>query len=81
MLRRSHSLIYDLQIIIDQTNRDDSVNALLKKMDDVYMVLTIANMDDIRSMKVVVERVTRQTVECSYFIQAYCRNQEFGKLT
>jgi len=79
--RWSHNLIYELQTIIDQTNRDNSVRALLSKMDEVYMFLTTAELKDIRSMKVIVERITRQTVECSYFIQAYCGNQKFRKLT
>jgi len=65
--------------IIDQANRDDSVRALLSKMNDVYIFLTNAELDDIRSMEAVVKRITRQTLECSYFIQAYCGNQKFRK--
>jgi len=79
--RGSRNLIYELQTIIDQTNRDDSVHALLSKMDEVYTFLTTTELDDIRSMKAIIERITRQTLECSYFIQAYCENQKFRKLT
>ena len=74
----SHNLIYELQTIIDQINRDDSVQALLSTMDEVYMFLTTAELDDIRSMKSAIERITHQTLECSYFIQAYCGNQKFS---
>ena len=75
------NLIYDLQTIIHQANLDDSVHALLLKMDEVYTFLTTAELNDVRSMKIIVERITRQTVECSYFIQAYCVDQKFRKLT
>ena len=77
----SHNLIYELQSIIYQPNRDDSVLKLLSKMDEVYTLLTTAGLEDIESMKVIVERITHQTVECSYFIQAYCANQNFRKVT
>ena len=77
----SRNLIYRCQIIIDQANRDDSIRALLSKMDEVYMFLTTAELKAITSMKAIVERITRQTLECSYFIQAYCGNQKFRKLT
>ena len=77
MLRWSHDLICELQAIVDQANRDDSIHALLSKMDEVYTFLTNAELDDIGSMKMIIERITRQTVECSYFIQAYCGNQKF----
>ena len=80
-LHRLHNLIYRLQTTIDQANRDDSVRALLLKMDKVYTFLTTAEMEAILSMKAIVERITRQTVECSYFIQAYCGNRKFRKLT
>ena len=70
-----------LQIIIDQANRDDSVRALLSKMDQVYIFLTTAGLNDIKAMKATVDRITRQTLECSYFIQAYYGNQKFRKLT
>ena len=31
-------------------------------------------------MKTVVERITHQTLECSYFIQEYSKNENFRKL-
>ena len=80
-LHWSYNLIFRCQIIIDQANRDDSVGTLLSKMDHVYTFLTSAELEAIKSMKTIVERITRQTVECSYFIQAYCGNQKFRKST
>ena len=81
MLCWSHIPIYELQAIVDQVNRDDSIHALFSKMDEVYTFLTNAELDDIGSVKTIIERITRQTVECSYFIQAYCGNQRFSKST
>ena len=80
-LRWSPNLVYRSQAIIDQANRDNSIRALLLKMDEVYTFLTTAELEAITSMKAIVERITLQTVQCSYFIQAYCRNQKFRKLT
>ena len=68
------------QKIIDQKNRDAAVCALLSKMDDVYVFLTNAEVRDIRSMKEVVERISQQTLECSYFIREYAQNEKFRKL-
>ena len=79
-LRLSRNLINGWQIIIGQVNLDVSVCALLSRMKEVYTFLTTAGLHDITSMKAVVERITHQTVQCSYFIQAYCANQKFRKL-
>ena len=49
-------------------------------MNEVYTSLTTAELKAIESMKAVVERITYQTVQCSYFIQEYCANQKFRKL-
>ena len=68
-------------MIIEQAHLDVSICALLSKMNEIYTFLTTAGLNDITSMKTVVERITHQTVECSYFIQAYCANQKVGKLT
>ena len=77
----SDNLNHELQIIIEQAHLDVSICALLSKMNEVYTFLTTAGLNDIRSMKVIIERITHQTLECSHFIQAYCANQKFGKLT
>ncbi len=67
-------------MIIDQVNRDDSIRSLLLKMDEVYTFLTGEELRRIESMKIVVERITRQTLECSYFIREYSKNEKFRML-
>ena len=76
-LHRLRNLIDRRQIIIEQANLDVSICELLSKMKEVYTFLTAEDLKDIRSMKAIVERITHQTLECSYFIQAYCANQKF----
>ena len=49
-------------------------------MNEVYTFLTEKELRDIESMKSVVERITLQTLECSYFIQEYSKNEKFRKL-
>jgi hypothetical protein len=49
-------------------------------MDDVYTSLTDEPLRDVQSMKSVVERITEQTLECSYFILEYSKNEQFRKL-
>ena len=80
-LRWSRNLIYGLQIIIEQAHLDISVCELFSKMNEVYTFLTTAGLNDIRSMKVIIQRIAHQTLECSYFIRAYCANQKFRELT
>ena len=67
-------------MVIDQVNRDKSIGSLLLKMDKVYTFLTRKELRDIDSMKIVVERITLQTLECSYFIREYAKNEKFCKL-
>ena len=80
-LRWPHNLIDGLQIIIEQTHLDDSICDLLLKMNEVYTLLTTAELKAIESMKAIVDRITHQTLECSHFIRAYCANQKFRELT
>ena len=49
-------------------------------MDEVYTFLTKKELRDIESMEIVVGRITLQTLECSYFIQEYAKNEKFRKL-
>jgi len=50
-------------------------------MNEVYMFLTSAELKDIKSMKTVVEQISCQTLECSYFIAEYAENEKFCKST
>jgi hypothetical protein len=67
-------------MIIDQVNRDDSIKSLFLKMDEVYTFLTGEELRRIKFMKAVVECITRQTLECSYFIREYSKNEKFRML-
>jgi len=67
-------------MIIDQTTRDDSIHALLSKMNEVYTFLNQQDLQDITFMKTVVERMSQQTLECSYFIRGYAQNKSFCEL-
>jgi hypothetical protein len=67
-------------MIIDQVNRDNSIGSLLAKMNEVYTFLTEKELRDIESMKLVVEHITLQTLDCSDFIQEYSKNEKFRKL-
>jgi len=65
--------------IIDPKNLDAAVCSLLSKMDEVYVTLTKAELRDIEYMKEVVEHISQQTLECSYFIREYTGNEKFRK--
>ena len=79
--RWSCNLIYGLQISIRQADLDSSVCKLLSKMDEVYTLLTAGGLKAIESMQATVARIAHQTVECSYFIQAYCTERMTCRLT
>ena len=67
-------------MIIDQVNRDDVIKSLFLKMDEVYTFLTGEGLQRIEFMKAVVECITRQTLDCSYFILEYSKNEKFRML-
>ena len=67
-------------MIIEQVNRDKSIRSLFLKMDEVYKFLTGEEFQRIECMKIVVERITSQTLECSRFIRDYSENENFRKL-
>ncbi len=49
-------------------------------MDEVYTFRMGEELRRIESLKIVVERITRQTLECSYFIREYSKNEKFRTL-
>ena len=67
-------------MIIEQVNRDQSIRSLFLKMDQVYTFLTEEKFQRIESLKIVVERITSQTLECSRFVRDYSENEKFRKL-
>ncbi|KXN90686.1 hypothetical protein AN958_03971 [Leucoagaricus sp. SymC.cos] len=70
-------LSFALQKITEQAELDDSVLSLVVKMNEVYIFLTRKGMEQIEGMETVVRRISQQTLECAYFIQAYSRNKHF----
>ncbi|KAI0316855.1 hypothetical protein OF83DRAFT_1059655 [Amylostereum chailletii] len=68
--------------ILSQDKRDKAVAKLLETMRDVYAYLNasdeLKNIDDHR--KTVLQRISRQTVECAYFIRDYSDIKNFCKI-
>lgn len=73
-IRWSCHLIYGLRIIIEHIS---TYMLQTPFEDEVYTFLTTAELKAIESMKAIVERITHQTMQCSYFIQVYCVKQKF----
>ncbi|KXN81645.1 hypothetical protein AN958_04067 [Leucoagaricus sp. SymC.cos] len=70
-------LSFALQKVTEQVELDDSVCSLVVKMDETYTFLISEGMEQIEGMKTVVRRISEQTLECAYFIQAYLKNKPF----
>ena len=66
---------------MEQQGRDDSVISLLEKMKAVYTILTKAELQKLESMKIVIEGISKTTLECLDFIRKYAEDGNFGKLT
>ena len=49
-------------------------------MDEVYTFLMGEELRRVESMKVVVECIIRQTLECFYFVQEYSKDEKFRTL-
>ncbi|PPR04541.1 hypothetical protein CVT26_002508 [Gymnopilus dilepis] len=67
------------KLIVNQANRDKSVQDLLLKMDKTYKLLNETEFEKIHSpaVKSALERMSKQTLECAYFIQTYAQDHEF----
>ncbi|PPQ74828.1 hypothetical protein CVT26_005429 [Gymnopilus dilepis] len=65
------------KVITEQADRDRSVQNLLVTMRDLYMLLNNERLQEIQSMKTIVQCICQQTLECSYFIEGYTKNQKF----
>ncbi|KIK60577.1 hypothetical protein GYMLUDRAFT_244151 [Collybiopsis luxurians FD-317 M1] len=65
------SLAY--QAIQNQVQRDINIISLVETMDDIYAFVKEAEpLRRIESHKEVMNRISQQTVDCGYFISAYC---------
>ncbi|KAG2144631.1 uncharacterized protein EDB93DRAFT_1337942, partial [Suillus bovinus] len=68
------------KIIIAQAERDKSIHSLLKKLAEVYRFMTQDdNLGKIESMRGIVGKVAKQTMECARFIREYSEKKSFWK--
>ncbi|KAG2118693.1 uncharacterized protein F5147DRAFT_757170 [Suillus discolor] len=68
------------KIIIAQTQRDQSILNLLKKLAEVYRFMTQDDsLEKIESMRGIVEKIVHQTLECARFIRDYSERKSFWK--
>jgi len=58
-------------MIIDQQDRDNAVQDLLKKLSEVYAFMTARRLAEIPMMKDLYGKLARQTLECANFIVRY----------
>jgi hypothetical protein len=66
------------QIILAQVDRDKAVHDLLKKLCQVYSFITQDEMlDQISSMRIILQQISQQTLECAQFIENYSETKKF----
>src|SRR6267154_3048778 len=77
-ISRSAVVIGPVQIILAQADRDQAVDDLLKKLEEVYGFMTQdKTLDQIESMHNIVAQITQQTLECARFIRDYSEMKNF----
>jgi hypothetical protein len=70
-----------MQVIIAQAERDKSINNLLQKLAGVYRFITQDDsLDKIKSLRNIVGKIIKQTLECARFIGDYTETKSFCKL-
>ncbi|KAG2113852.1 uncharacterized protein F5147DRAFT_787911 [Suillus discolor] len=68
------------KIILAQAERDESVDRLLQKLDEVYGFITRdENLSKVKSMHDVIGKIAQQTLECARFIREYSETKSFWK--
>jgi hypothetical protein len=69
-----------MQIILAQTERDQSIQSLLDKLEDVYRFMSQEDtLGQISSKRKISERIAQQTLECARFIRDYSQKKGFCK--
>ena len=72
--------IYLSQMILDQQDRDNAVQDLLKKLSDVYAFMNEEErLAEIPTMKDLYGKLARQTLECADFIVHYAETKSACK--
>lgn len=78
------------KVVIDQKNRDDKMNRLVKSMDDILGFLLEAEvLNNIQSSEASsiprmqiknLQLIAVQITECAYFISEYSKDKNIGKI-
>jgi hypothetical protein len=69
-----------MQIILAQTERDQSIQSLLDKLEEVYRFMTQRDtLGQISSKRSIAGRIAQQTLECARFIRDYSEKKGFCK--
>lgn len=64
--------------MLDQRHRDEAVDDLGKVMRDMYVLVQESDpLKEQRALKHIVITLSKQTIECAYFIQRYATDQSF----
>ncbi|KAG2029149.1 hypothetical protein BDR03DRAFT_1096314 [Suillus americanus] len=68
------------KIILAQTERDESVQSLLKKLEQIYDFMSRKDtLGQISSKRSIAGRIAQQTLECAGFIRDYSEKKSFWK--
>lgn len=67
------------QPFVDQLHRDNAVKDLLDIIDDTYtFILTADSLKDLdQRRKSILANLSKQTIECAYFIRDYAKSSAF----
>jgi hypothetical protein len=69
-----------MQIILAQTERDQSIQSLLEKLVEVYIFMSQEDtLGQISSKHSIAGRIAQQTLECARFIRDYSKKKSFGE--
>jgi hypothetical protein len=62
----------------DQKRRDKSVDSLAKTMRDIYVIVHESDaLKERKTLKSIIIALSKQTIECAYFIQKYATDHNF----
>jgi hypothetical protein len=69
-----------MQIILAQTERDQSIQSLLERLGEVYDFMSQKDtLGQISSKRSIAGRIAQQIVECARFIRDYSKKKSFGE--
>jgi hypothetical protein len=80
MLPSSSAVVDSMQIILAQTVRDQSVQSLLERLEQIYDFMSQKDtLGLISSKRHIAGRIAQQTLECAGFIRDYSEKKGFCK--